>query len=122
MMGEAANSESEVEFSIEATASPPETQTANYKTLVKKLKKFRVSASSNESSSRDSGCKKMTANVAEARSTSDHGGGEQSICSDHGLEKDQFCLDDNILVCLKCLLYGLHKKHKSLDLDRDEDR
>ena len=89
-----------------------------YDFLMNKLKQTRDAASRNVS--RDSGCDERTVNGS-ARTSSDSGG-RKSFCDDHSKRKDQYCLDDKILVCLKCLLYGLHKNHNSLDLEVEKDR
>ena len=108
------------------TASPPASITrrsneqtkssTTYKVLVDKLKRTRVDAVSRNVSRDSEADEKMTNGNGSQRSS------VQSDCGDHNLVKNQFCLDDHVKVCLKCLLYGLHKSHKSLDLDIPEDR
>ena len=46
----------------------------------------------------------------------------EMVCSEHQLKMSSFCLEDSLMVCLKCLLYGEHKGHESLDLDEEESR
>jgi len=44
------------------------------------------------------------------------------FCEEHQLMKTQYCKDDRVLVCLKCLIYGKHRSHSSLDLDIEDQR
>ena len=43
-------------------------------------------------------------------------------CSLHHQKMNSFCIQDVAVVCHKCLLYGDHKFHESLDLECEEDR
>ena len=43
-------------------------------------------------------------------------------CSLHHQKMFSFCIQDVEVVCHKCLLYGDHKFHESLDLEDEEDR
>merc|ERR1719474_139062 len=47
---------------------------------------------------------------------------KDDFCEEHQLKKTQFCKDDQVLVCLKCLIYGKHKSHSALDLDIEDQR
>ena len=43
-------------------------------------------------------------------------------CSLHHQKMSSFCIQDSVVVCHKCLLYGDHKFHESLDLEIEENR
>ena len=43
-------------------------------------------------------------------------------CSLHHQKMSSFCIQDSLVVCHKCLLYGDHKFHESLDLEIEENR
>jgi len=43
-------------------------------------------------------------------------------CKHHMLPMNQFCKHDEVLVCYKCLIYGQHVGHNSLDLEIDHQR
>jgi len=47
---------------------------------------------------------------------------EDDFCEEHQFKKTQYCQDDQVLVCLKCLIYGKHRSHSSLDLDIEDQR
>merc|ERR1719312_315281 len=47
---------------------------------------------------------------------------KDDFCEEHQLMKTQYCKDDRVLVCLKCLIYGKHKSHSALDLDIEDQR
>ena len=44
------------------------------------------------------------------------------MCPLHHQEMLSFCLQDKVIVCHKCLLYGDHKFHESLDLEISENK
>ena len=43
-------------------------------------------------------------------------------CSLHHQKMSSFCIQDLVVVCHKCLLYGDHKFHESLALEIEENR
>jgi len=47
---------------------------------------------------------------------------KDDFCEEHQFKKTQYCKDDQVLVCLKCLIYGKHRSHSSLDLDIEDQR
>ena len=83
--------------------------------LVNKLKRAKALAASRNASSADSS--KASSVVVESSKSM-----IEMVCSEHQQKMSSFCLEDSLMVCLKCLLYGKHKGHESLDLDEEESR
>ena len=68
--------------------------------------------------------KRMTRNQSflSSTGTSDPREDGLGICPLHCQKMLSFCLQDLVIVCHKCLLYGNHKFHESLDLESEENR
>ena len=82
--------------------------------LVNRLKRVKAVAASRNASADSS----KTASVVVESSMMD----AVLVCEEHQQKMSSFCLKDSLMVCLKCLLYGSHKGHDSLDLDEEKSR
>ena len=43
-------------------------------------------------------------------------------CHEHNMDRSQYCKVDDEKVCIRCLVYGSHVGHESLDLDLEQHR
>ena len=71
----------------------------------------------------DDHAKRMTRNQSFRSSTGTSAISDEDpgICPLHLQKMLFFCLEDLVKVCHKCLLYGNHKFHESLDLEDEEN-
>jgi len=47
---------------------------------------------------------------------------EEGWCHEHNMDRSQYCKVDDEKVCIRCLVYGSHVGHESLDLDLEQHR